>query len=45
MLTKENVRVIRPGLGLVTKYLDVVLGKSVKEDIKRGKALSWNFLK
>jgi len=32
-------------LGLATKYLDIVLGKSVREDIKRGTALSWNFLK
>jgi N-acetylneuraminate synthase len=44
ILTKENVRAIRPGLGLPTKYLDVVLGKTVKIDIKRGTALSWAFL-
>jgi pseudaminic acid synthase len=45
VLTKENVRAIRPGLGLPTKYLDVVLGKTVRQDIKRGTGLSWNFLK
>lgn len=45
VLTKENVRAIRPGLGLPTKYLDVVLGKTVKEDVKRGTGLSWNLLK
>ena len=45
VLTNENVRAIRPGLGLATKYLDIVLGKSVREDIKRGTAFSWNFLK
>lgn len=45
VLTKENVRAIRPGLGLPTKYLDVVLGKTVKEDIKRGTGLSWDLLK
>jgi N-acetylneuraminate synthase len=45
VLTKENVRAIRPGLGLPTKYLDVVLGKTVKEDIKRGTGLNWNLLK
>ena len=44
-LTKDNVRAIRPGLGLATKYLDVVLGKTVKEDIKRGTGLNWNLLK
>jgi len=45
ILTSENVRAIRPGLGLPTKYLDVVLGKTVNEDIKRGTGLNWNLLK
>ena len=44
VLTTENVRAIRPGLGLPTKYLDVVLGKTVKQDIKRGTGLSWSLL-
>ena len=44
ILTKENVRAIRPGLGLPTKYLGVVLGKTVKQDIKRGTALSWDLV-
>ena len=43
VLTKENVRAIRPGLGLPTKYLDVVLGKKLKQDIKRGTGLDWDF--
>jgi N-acetylneuraminate synthase len=42
ILTKENVRAIRPGLGLPTKYLDMVLGKVVKQDLKMGTAISWN---
>ena len=41
VLTAENVRAIRPGLGLSTKYLDVVLGKRVKHDVARGTALEW----
>ena len=44
VLTKENVRAIRPGLGLPTKYLEVVVGKIVKNDVKRGTALSWEIL-
>ena len=44
VLTKENVRAIRPGLGLPTKYLEVVLGKTVKQDIRRGMALGWELL-
>jgi pseudaminic acid synthase len=45
VLTKENVRSIRPGLGLATKYLDVVLGKNVSQDINRGTALTWDLIK
>jgi pseudaminic acid synthase len=44
VLTKDNVRAIRPGLGLPIKYLDVVLGKTVKQEIKRGTGLRWDFL-
>jgi len=42
VLTHENVRAIRPGLGLPTKYLEQVLGKTVKQDVKRGTALDWS---
>lgn len=44
VLTPGNVRAIRPGLGLATKYLDVVLGKKVKQDVPRGTALAWELL-
>ena len=43
-LTSENLHSIRPGLGLPTKYLEVVLGKTVKHDVKRGTGLNWNLL-
>jgi len=44
VLTKENVRAIRPGLGLPTKYLEQVLSKTVKQDVKLGTALAWDLL-
>ena len=44
VLTKDSVRAIRPGLGLPTKYLEVVLGKWIKQDVKRGTALDWNLI-
>lgn len=44
VLTRENVRAIRPGLGLPTKYLEQVLGRTVKRDVKRGTALEWGLL-
>ncbi|MCS6796631.1 MAG: pseudaminic acid synthase [Raineya sp.] len=43
-LTPENIRIIRPGLGLQPKYYEVLLGKTVKKDLKRGTALKWEDL-
>lgn len=43
-LTPENVRAIRPGLGLPTKYLNQVLGRKVRRDVKRGTAVSWDLI-
>jgi N-acetylneuraminate synthase len=41
VLTMENVRAVRPGLGLPPKYLDVVLGKQINKDVKMGLPISW----
>jgi pseudaminic acid synthase len=45
VLTKDNVRAIRPGLGLPTKHLDAVLGRTVNQDVRRGTALEWKLLR
>ncbi len=45
VLTRDNVRAIRPGLGLPTKYLEQLLGKSVKHAVKKGTALGWELIK
>ena len=45
LLTPENVRAIRPGLGLPPKYLEQVIGMKAKHDIGRGTALSWKHLR
>ena len=39
--TRENLRAIRPGLGLAPKHIDQVLGRSARGDLKRGTPLSW----
>jgi pseudaminic acid synthase len=44
VLTRENLRAIRPGLGLPPKYFEQVLGKAVKQDIQRGTALEWGLI-
>jgi N-acetylneuraminate synthase len=44
VLTEKNLRVIRPGYGLAPKYIDMLLGKSVQRDIKRGTPMAWAFI-
>lgn len=41
-LTRENVRSIRPGLGLAPKHLNDVIGKTASRDLKRGEPLEWS---
>jgi pseudaminic acid synthase len=44
VFTKDNLRAIRPGLGLPPKYFDEVLGKKVTRNVEMGTAVSWELL-
>jgi N-acetylneuraminate synthase len=44
IFTEENVRAIRPGFGLPTKYMPQIIGRIAKRDIKRGTALNWDLI-
>jgi len=41
MLNKENLRIVRPGLGLPPKYYDILLGRKVNQNVKKGTAVDW----
>jgi N-acetylneuraminate synthase len=43
-MTRENIRAIRPGLGLSTKYLEIFIGKPIIRDAPRGTPLHWDLL-
>ncbi|KYG33714.1 pseudaminic acid synthase [Alkalihalobacillus trypoxylicola] len=43
-ISLENIKAIRPGLGLPTKYLDLVLGKIVTKQVKKGEPLTLDLL-
>jgi len=45
LLTADNVRAIRPGLGLLPKNLDEVMGMRLAVDVPRGTPLDWSLLK
>ncbi|SFJ77600.1 pseudaminic acid synthase [Halobacillus dabanensis] len=43
-LTESNFRAIRPGYGLPPKYYELLLGKKVNADVKRGTPMSWDLI-
>jgi len=45
VLTKENVRSIRPGFGLHPKYYNDILGKEITSDLEKGDRLSLGDIK
>lgn len=44
VLTPENMRIIRPGYGLEPKYYDILLGKAIKQDVKKGTPVGWDLI-
>lgn len=42
--TLRNIRSIRPGYGLHTRYRDEVIGRSASQDIQRGTPLEWQLI-
>lgn len=45
VLTSENIRSIRPGIGLHTLYYEEVLGKRAKHFLKKGTPLAWDLIR
>jgi pseudaminic acid synthase len=43
-LTRVNLRCVRPGLGLPPKYYDMLLGRRVNRDVRKGTPMSWELL-
>ena len=44
VFTKDNLRAIRPGLGLPPKHYEGLLGKRVVRDVHRGTPVSWDLV-
>jgi pseudaminic acid synthase len=44
VLTRQNLRAIRPGYGLPPKFIERLLGKRVSRAVKRGTPMSWDLL-
>jgi len=44
VLTKQNLRCIRPGMGLPPKFHDVLLGRRVNQDVRKGTPMRWDLV-
>jgi len=44
VFTRKNLRCIRPGLGLPPKYFDILLGRKVNQDAKKGTPINWDLV-
>jgi len=44
VLTRDNIRVIRPGHGIAPKHICQVLGRKVRNAVQRGTPLQWDLL-
>jgi len=44
VLTKKNLSIIRPGLGLAPKYYKTLLGRKVNKNLEKGTAVNWDLL-
>ena len=45
VITEDNVRSIRPGFGLPPKFYNIILGKTVIRDVKKGERMSFSLIK
>lgn len=44
IITPETLRAVRPGFGLPTKYYDFLLGKKIRQSVKKGTPMTWELL-
>jgi len=42
VITTEHIRSIRPGYGLSPKYLEIILGKVIEKDVKKGDSVQFD---
>lgn len=40
-INPEMLAILRPGIGLMPKYLDIVVGRTAQTDIKAGQPITW----
>lgn len=44
IITKDKIRILRPGTGIEPKFIELVVGKVAKTDIKKDQPLTWDMV-
>lgn len=44
VITEFDLKIIRPGFGLVSKYFNTLIGRTLAKDVKRGTPTSWDVI-
>jgi len=44
VLNDKNLRIIRPGFGLLPRYYEILLGRKVNCDLKKGTGMRWDLV-
>ena len=42
ILSQENIKIIRPAVGIHPRYFEDILGKRARFDLKKGNPLQWS---
>lgn len=42
LITEEDIDILRPALGIQPKFKSIIIGKTIKNDIKKGQPLLWD---
>ena len=44
VISKDKIRILRPGMGIKPKFLDFVLGKTVNKDVNKDQTITWDMI-
>jgi N,N'-diacetyllegionaminate synthase len=43
-ISKDKIKILRPGTGIEPKYIDFVVGKTASKDIKKNQTINWDLI-
>lgn len=44
VISSDNIKIIRPGSGMESRYLDLVVGRKLQKDVPAGTPLTWDII-